>query len=333
MIGLVLYGGLASGGSYLAPVGGWTYTYTGDGAVAGTGSAYDALDGTWSHDNGMDQWDGTGIGAGRPGGASALTSGGTHFLRLQDTGDPRDYGMGDPGSNRKITFGHSVTNDIGSVADTILDGVTISFRARLASDSPLDDLHPDGGAGLEPWPAGGDGYLIHDGGKGSFTVRQSSGSKIISFALATSPDGAELQGQQGLVMNKLNGTVPTGDVDLLGAEPGSVNILTLDPLAWHEFWITIEPDLSSTGTHLVNVYKDGSLTPDAFTVTAGNGSDYSDSYIAMAVGSTPQSGAVDIDFFAYKADIVVPGASDPIPEPAGLGLFGLAALAVRKKRK
>ena len=43
-----------AGPTYLPPVGGWTYIYAGDSATAGTGTGYDALDGTWSHDNGMD---------------------------------------------------------------------------------------------------------------------------------------------------------------------------------------------------------------------------------------------------------------------------------------
>jgi len=49
------------------PPGGWinTYTYTSDAAAAGPG--YNALDGTWSHENGSDQWDETAIGDGNPG--------------------------------------------------------------------------------------------------------------------------------------------------------------------------------------------------------------------------------------------------------------------------
>ena len=60
--------------------------------------AYDggALDDQWSHDNGSDAWDGTGPGEGSPGGAAAMVEDDVTFLRIQDTGDPRDYDMPDP---------------------------------------------------------------------------------------------------------------------------------------------------------------------------------------------------------------------------------------------
>jgi hypothetical protein len=320
-VGLV--GAARAGIVYPDPVGGWTYTYTGDAATAGPTDDFDSLDGTWDHDNGSDGWDGSGIGAGRPGGHSSIDG----YLRMQDTGDPRDYGMGDPGSNRKLMFGHSITGDLGSAADTILGGVTLSFRARVATGPPLDDVHPDGGGGVAPWPSGGDGYVIHDGGKGNISIRQSEGGQIISLALALASDDDELTAD-GLVMNKLNGNVTTGDVDLQGSEPGTVNILQLDPTVWHEFWITIEPDGSATGTHVVSVYADGSLTATQFIVTAGDGSDYDDSYLAMGVGATPQSGAIDVDFVSY-----MPGVEAPIPEPGTLFLLGLGALAAFRRRK
>ena len=305
---VLLCAGAAWGGvDFPDPVGGWTYVYTGDDDTAGPAGNFDSLDGTWDHDNGSDQWDGSAIGQGRPGGASALTEGDVGFLRLQDTGDPRDHGMGDPGSNRKVFFGHSATSDIGDVADTWLDtGVTISFRARVATTPPLDDLHPDGGGAVSPWPAEGDGYLTHDGGKGNFGVRQPDGDMLISFALALDSDDDEIS-SNGLVMPKLNGSSPTSDVDLQDDDDGEINILEVaDMTTWHEFWIVIQADTSETGTHVVTVYMDGELTPHEFIVTAGGGNDYDDAYVAMEVGATPQTGAIDIDFFAYKEGIVLP---------------------------
>jgi len=308
---------------YPGPPSWWAYFFDGDTAAPGGG--FGALDGTWSHDNGSDEWDETAIGEGRPGGASALTEDGTTFLRLQDTGDPRDHGQSDPGSNRKIMFGHTMGGDIDTgVAQGILDdGVTITFRARIPTSGPLDDIHPDGGGDVSPYPAGGDGYLPHDGGKDNFNVRQSDGDQLVSFALALASDDDELDAD-GLVMNKLNGTSPSGDVDLQGDEAGTVNILELDPTVWHEFWITIEADDSGQGTHMVNIYVDGSMEPATFYVTAGDGDDYSESYIAMGVGATPQSGAIDIDFFAYKPGAFKPdgiykaGSPDPADGTEGL---------------
>jgi len=314
-----------AGPAYLPPSGGWSYIYNGDSAAIGSGG-FTSLDGTWSHDNGNDEWDGSQIGAGRPGGANVLTESDTTFLRIQDTGDPRDYGMGDPGSNRKITFGHDISTE-GASNSILDDGVTISFRARISTGSPLDDLHPDGGGGISPWPAGGDGYLIHDSGKGNFGIYQSNGGNI-SFSLAS----MSADGLQGLIMNNLNGTALTGDVDI--GDIGTLNILPLADLTdWHDFWITIESDASLTGTHLVKVYADGSLISNDFLVTAGNGNLYSGfSYIALGVGSTPQSGAIDIDYFSYTSGALAPS-TIPAPGAILLGGIGTGLVGLLRRRK
>jgi hypothetical protein len=341
---LVLALGLASGVAragvlYGDPAGGWTYIFTGDAAAGG--ADFTALDGTWSHDNGSDAWDETGIGAGRPGGVSALDG----YIRIQEPGDPRDHGMGDP-SNRKIMFGHSITNDIGAAADAILDtGVTISFRARIATGAPLDDMHPDtGGDGeyksgpIAPWPVGGNGYLGHDGGKGNFTIRQSAGDMIISFSLALGTesmkddptlafDDASVGGQSGLVMNNLNGNARASADPWEALDEGSVNVLGLDPTQWHEFWITIEPDATATGTHMVTVSVDGSLAQKVFYVTADGEQDFGDSYMGMGCGATGQMGAFDVDFFGYAPGVIA------VPEPATIALLGLGGLALLRKRR
>lgn len=293
------------------PDGGWTYIYSGDAAAPGAG--YTALDGTWTHDNGSDQWDESEIGSGLPGGVNALSEEGVNFVRLQETGDPRDHGATDP-SNRKIYFGHSLTDELtADVADTILNnGVTISFRARLSTTPPLDDLNAAGASTTSPWPAEGDGYVVHDGGKGSFGICQANPTTTISFCLALASDDDELE-TNGLVMNKLNGTSPSGDVDIQGDEPGTVNILPIDELTiWHEFWINIETDDSGQGTHVVTIYVDGDASAaSTFYVTAGSSSDLTGTNLALGVGATPQSGAIDVDFLAYKEGIVTPVSSDP----------------------
>ena len=149
--------------------------YGGGSAAPGTGvltdgdennSTWDALGGAWDHTNGSDAWDGTGIGVGIPGGASALTEGNTDYLRIQDTGDPRDYDSpagewGNP-SNRKIWFAHQI--DFG------LDGARLEFRARIATGAPLDMAHPDGGGGIQAWPAGGIGAPVANNGKGHLAL-------------------------------------------------------------------------------------------------------------------------------------------------------------------
>jgi hypothetical protein len=263
--------------AYQAPGGGWAYSL-------------DAGDiSSWSHDNGSDQWDDSAIGGefgddNRPGGVSLLDG----YIRLQDTGDPRDYGHSDPGSNRKIYLGQSISDKGGS--DTILDdGATIHFIARIPTHGPLDLLHPGGGGGEEDYPAGGDGYENHDGGKGNIGVKQGAGGNI-SFSL----------NEAGKVLITEDGTE-----------------FELSTTEWHEFWVTIE---KSDGGHTVSVYLDGSTEANVFTVTAGGGSDFDGSYVAMGVGATPKSGALDVAAFDFSPGVIAPGGGGPAPEPPTISI-------------
>ncbi len=273
-------------GGFGPPPGGWLYAYEANPGEDVAGSAgFDALDGTFSHDNGSDSWDGTGPGVGRPGGAMVL---GTteSYLRVQDTGDPKDYGMADPGSNSKLYFGHDLTAD-GAPA-TLLDGVTLHFRARVSTGSPLDDLHPDGGGGVIPYPTGGDGYPIVNGGSGNIGIGHLAGG-LISFSLETGG------GPEGLHMNSLDGQVVSANVD---TGEGWPNVLAIPVTGWHDYWVAIEHSPAGPGTHRVFVFLDGSHVPAGeFDVTAGNGWPFSGiSFLGLGAGSTSESGAVDIDF-------------------------------------
>ncbi len=134
-----------------------------------------ALDGNWSHDNGSDQWDGSRPGEGNPGGvALEIVPGGSEdgsdavVLTLEDTGDPRNDGFADPGSNRKMYF----VQDLGSPGVSIFDaGVTLAARWRI---------HPN------PTEAPSDGYTLHDGGKGQIGVVSEVGGVVnVSMALDT----------------------------------------------------------------------------------------------------------------------------------------------------
>jgi len=279
---------------YPAPDGGWAYSLDTSMAKAGEdGSGFTSLDGTWSHDNGSDQWDGSAIGGdfgdgNRPGGVNALDG----FIRLQETGDPRDYGYSDSGSNRKLYFGKDIT-ELG-VSDTILDdGVTLHFKIRVPTDGPLDQLHPDGGGGVTDYPASGDTYKLHDGEKGHIGIYQGAGG-LISFTLT--------------------------DGGLMIREDGS-EILGLDPTTWHEFWVTIEADNVGAGTHKVSVYVDG-LSPEVFSINKGGGKDFNIiSYLAIGLGATPDSGALDVAAFDFAAGVKVPVAGEPAPaEPPTLSI-------------
>lgn len=325
---------VAAGQAFPDPPGGWTYIYNGDRlTVGGDGSGFTSLDDTWSHDNGSDAWDGSTIGGtfttggafgvdNSPGGANLFTEGGFAYLRMQDTGDPRDYGYPDPFSNRKIYFGHDVEAD-GGGPDVMDTGVTLTFRARIPTPSnttfPLDSLHRDGqqAAGVQPYPAEGDGYVTSDGGKGNFVVRQSAGGAI-AFSLTQTNDTTggnptvNRANFAGLTMNEFNGNQISGNVNF-GQGTGT-NVITFDPTQWHEFWIVLRKDPANVGTHQGFIYLDGSLTPQVFRITAGTGNDYTQSYIAFGGTATPQTWALDVDFFGYKLGAEFPpGAFDNLP--------------------
>lgn len=227
----------SAGVAYPDPPGGWRYLFQGDKDIAGApDSGFTSLDGTWSHDNDSDQWDGSkigrpfvsaGLGGNAPGGVMSVTEDGVTFLRMQDTGNPVPYDFPPP-SNSKLFFGHNIS--VEGASNTVLDdGVTLTFRARLPTPrntkSPLDKPYLDGnfyvgvtGAGLQfYYPVAGDGCLLSEGGKGNVTIKQASGGSI-GFALTHFQDtmggsstaaGASFT---GLTMNRLNGSLVSTEV-------------------------------------------------------------------------------------------------------------------------
>jgi hypothetical protein len=292
---------------YQPPAGGWTYTYEGD---AASGDADAALDGTWEHNNGSDEWDGTPPGTGSPGGAVALTDGNVTYLRIQDTGDPRGFGFPDPGSNRKVFLDRDIIG-LDGISETYLDdGFTISFRMRLSTGAGLDELHV--GGVNEPWPAEGLGYVIAFDSTTMVSLYQPGGTGSMGFTLtvpnnfnAASPDDA------GLMMNDLNGDVPCTNCGDSGM--GDLNLLPLDNLTqWHEFWITIQQTQTGAGTHDVTVYVDGSTQPNVFEVTAGVRADGGDLLtqgpLSIGLPGTVYQGAFDLDFLSYREGVHVPSA-------------------------
>ncbi len=321
--------------------GGWVYTNNGDQAICGPGGVADSLDGTWNRNNGSSEWDCSGLGGtlksglNAPGGVIAVTTGthpsevGISYLRIQDCGNPEQFK--DPSNvtftrpaNRKILFVHDMTAE--GCPDTVLDdGFTITFRARIPTraktTAPIDDLYPAGeaGNGVVTYPAAGDGILIRDNANGCVSARQLSPSSKIGFSLVTSNDstsgfvGGTKANFMGFEVNGLNGNVPNNNVDF-GVAP--TQYLPLDPTEWNEFWIVVTKDDSGLGTHLLLVYTNGSTSAQIFHVTAASsgGELSSVSHIEMGSSQTAQSGAVDIDFLAYKfAAVFPPGAGGAPP--------------------
>ena len=297
-----------SGERYPVPEGGWDYVFEGDVDPTTIG---------WSHDNGSDAWDATAPGTPGtvPGGAGVFMENGDSFLRIQDAGNPVDHGFADPTSNRKIYLTQSLDAIFSPGASPLTDGVTLYFRGRVATpagDAPLDDHHPAGGGAITPWTGTGDGYSVHDGGKGNFVIRDGSVGGSIAFALATPPGhGQDYSEGEGLTMNRLNGTVISADVDANDAT-GTPNVIELTVQSWHDIWVTIEADTSGDGTHRADIYLDSSTTPNSIHLTAGTGNDDGGNiYLGMGFGATPQSGAIDVDFFYAKEGIHVPQDGTP----------------------
>jgi len=318
---------LRAGVLYPTPPGGWTYLFDGNKVAAGdAGSGFTSLDGTWSHDNGSDEWDGTAPGGvlsptNRPGGIGMFTEEGIDFVRIQDTGDPRDYGYTDPGSNRKLYLGHDISAH-GATETQLDDGITLTFRARIPTvaktKSPLDSLHRDGqqAAGVVPFPETGDGYVTSDGGKGNFVLKQASGGAIaFSLTLPTDTPGGDPNANKanfaGLTMNEFAGNAISANVNF--GQGSGTNVIAFDPTEWHEFWIVLRKDPANFGTHQAFIYRDGSLSPTVFKITAGNGSDYTGiTYLAMGSTATPQNSSLDVDFVGYKLGVnFPPGYAEP----------------------
>lgn len=321
------------------PEGGWDYFFDGDQAEPGNGVDFDALDGTWSHNNESDEWDGSALGgqlgqmigdqgvvesSNAPGGVQVVEQPGVTYLQLQDTGDPREYPNPaandetfylDP-SNRKIYFAHDLAED-GAPADVLDTGLTLTFSASVPFPTGMDPLYrtaeynPANPDESDPsaYPSNGDGTIIDNSGRGNFVVHQANGGSI-AFALTVSTDS--LFGNQppfadvsGLTMNALNGNQISSQVGL--GQGTQDNGIPLNPLRLHEFYVVIQKDPANVGTHVVYVFRDGLLDPTVFRVTAGDGSDYPGiSYLAMGLPSTTQNGALNVNFIGYKIGAVFP---------------------------
>ncbi len=287
---------------YPAPHSGWSYLYGGSGI---DGSLSAALDGTWNHE--LDSWSGDSRGAGNgPIGGLSSSNG---IVTIEDG---VTSAAGGTFNNRRFYFTRNLAQDsaVTNAGSLLDDGVTLTFRARLTPPSdPLVEI-----------TNAPNGLINNSDGKGMFGIRQSGSSGLLlGFSLAQAVEDVSTAathtfGQAGLHMNHLNGDSRTNNVD--PGEPGTPNLLPLDPSLFHEFWITIQDNGADSGTHRVSVYVDGALTPAVFNVTAGTGVDGpATNYLALGMGSTAQRGAVDVDFFGYRAGVVLPAAFN---QPAGI---------------
>lgn len=334
---------------YDDPTGGWLYAYEGTGTAFGSGAdVADSLDGTWVRGGSSDSWDGSGLEGifdtvtNDPGGLQSQSDGGVTYLRIQDPGDPRSqsaalgYTVADP-SNRKIYLVHPL-----ALPNNALDtGLTLAFRIRIATTGQLDPQYPStvGVAGENNTVPGGtawapNGGLNADDGKGFIGLHGAIGGTV-GFSPASPFDrhsDGTLFGATALSMNNRNGTNPSRDVDPWSLEAGTVNFLpVIDWSQWHEFWITIAADTGGGGTHRVEVYADGALTPVSFDLTVGTGQEggasATQTYLAMGFENSAQMGAADVDYVAVHEGIFV-----PTPEPVTSALLAAGALLMMRRR-
>jgi hypothetical protein len=250
----------------------------GEGAPGGLMYDGDSLEG-WDHDNNSDAWDGTGPGEGAPGGAALMTEDDVTFVRIQDTGDPRGDGFSDP-SNRKVYLTKQIERG--------LDGAHLELKLRVATTPPLDNQ-----AGGEPWPEGGIGYHIRDGGKGMVGIAE-DGVGQISFSLAKA---GEIEGLENdaLVVNGLVGTEMSGDVDNGDSDTNAVAID--DATAWNT--ITVDIAAGGAGTHILTISVNGG---DAVSVevTTGDSMDGENNYVAIGSSGTGGITAFDVDYISVE---------------------------------
>ena len=307
---------LKAGIAFAPPPGGWTYIYTGDSAAGAPRRQNQfALDGTWRHENGSDEWNADSRGPANPPKGGVESNNG--ILTIEDA----ESSTSGNNNNRKIYFTHSITQDGVTVNNLLDSGVTISFRARLTP--------PDDKAEI-PLP---NGYGIFSDGKGMFGVRQSNPSSIISFSLVlqtedSTPTSTLNFQSAGLTFNRLNGDAPAGSGAVNSSSDPSLNpIVPLDPTQWHEFWITIKANDATpgNGTHTVTIYVDGSTSGYTFNVTAGTGSDVDTTitpnwtdYIGMGLNNSATIGAFDVDFYAYKPGVWSPAPLTPPSAPSNV---------------
>ena len=249
--------GIARAASMSLP-GPLVYIYDADtGQDAGDSAA--ALDGTWNHDNGSDQWDGSAPdGSGSPGGVfvereSINLTERPEVLTIVDTGDPRDS-FPDPGSNRKLYLSRAVEG---------LDftgGSYVVARWRMDPDPP--ETNSDGSIS--------DFYTLHDE-KGQINLGNGSNSVSLSYQSATE----------------------------LAVKVGTHDEFELIDIGSSTDFHTAVASMADNGdgTFNVDVWVDGTHSLNIPAASLSGGSEIpAPGGISMGVGSTGRAGAIQVDF-------------------------------------
>ncbi len=343
-----IYGGDAA--AYGAAVNGsWDAL---DGTWSHSGPTFDGC--------GSDAWDGSAIGGtmgplNAPGGVQIETAGSTTYLRMQDPGLTTGPTWVS-GQNSAILFGKNI-NSLVSDPFKILNAVTLNFRVRVPTGTGLDPLYNNGNVVAAYPTVDGDGYANVNQGLGGIGIKASGlglpsarGAGAISFSLGTKnetfsmPSNTNLTASAAgaaLYMNNLYQDTIYNNVDwneqgTRTSPPYVHNHLDIqDATVWNDFWVTIEANDTTPegvqGTHKVTIYANGSLVGSVFNVTAGNDNEDFGNMAAImmglprsgAQGENLTSGAMDVDFYAFKEGLFV-----PVPEPSAMAFLGLGLLVL-----
>ena len=276
-------------------------------------------------------------------------------------------------TNRRVYFGHDMTQDVpeGESLDELVmtnTGITISFRMRIPDSGPLDDVYlevdgddPDTDPDVIPWfqdSPNGRGTPMTNG-RGTINVAQNDPTNVdtqVGFSLVTSTDITGFcaentgslctgTGSGGLIMNNLNGNAPSNNID--SESNGTLNILEIsddDLNEWNEFWITLENNGPIEGNIEVNVYMNGSTTPDTFQVTLAsmNNAVYAgenNPFLDFGISDNAGFGSFDLDFLSYQIGVIAPTAAPAslgaaaVPEASSLILLASAAGITLARRR
>jgi hypothetical protein len=240
----------------------------------------------------------------------------------------------------------------------ILDGVTLRFRIRVPTGTGMDPLYYNGTQVAAYPTVDGDGYANVNQGLGGIGIKASGlglpsarGQGAISFSLGTKNETFSMPSNTNttasaagaaLYMNNLYQDTIYNNVDwneqgTRTSPPYVNNHLDIDDATvWNDFWVTITENDTTPfgvqGTHTVTIWMNGDYaTPHVFAVTAGNDNEDFGNMAAIMMGlprsglqgENLTSGAMDVDFFAFKE-----GVWAPVPEPSAVACMGLGLLAL-----
>lgn len=309
--------------------GGWgdipfVYCYEGDADDYDPSfNALGCLDGEWRRSNNSDQWDGSTPepGDGAPGGVEAQIlpgegegGGDATVLSLEDTGNPTGAGFPDP-SNRKVFLWRDTSSELD-----LATGVTLVARWRLNPEPKADEWENNGGFLTLP-----NGTYLHHANKAQIAyVQKNPVGGIAEATLGVSiTDEGDLQFAATFAESPCAGLLFPTEL-----------CVDVDEEMWVTVWLAAREDPDNPGYIMAKLYVNGEtspvmelIPPDLNSDVAENSEDanlpesggVADSYINIALGSTTQEGAIQVDYVCVASGFVEPSGDNPACPAAAAG--------------